>query len=655
MRLVLDINNPSLDSVNLYLPEAGGRYGELRNGNLSQPADHQIQHLAPAFPLDLKAGQNIRAYLSVQSLRSSLFMPVVLHERENFRRNANRDYLQVGAFLGLPGIILCHALMLLFATRQVIYAYFTALIFFFVISQLILTGMGDSFLWSADGWINRTSLFYVRILYMIALNFFTLEYLGLKDRHRFYRYAIHLFSAVAFSMSVAYAIAPESKYPTLLGIQNLGQLAIFAGLFIISLILAICGSRQASIYLIVWGIFIAGVMGRTLMMHGVLPQNAFLVSIFFFGGGIGITILSLSLATQVNSLQKEKVLAQNEAIENKQKAIESLTQLSRFKDDFLAHTSHELRTPLQGIMGLTESLLNNVSDPSVRENADLIMQSARRLSHLIDDILDYSQMKERNLNLNLSDLDLRVQVEKVIRSLEFVSKNKGVPIFNKVRHEAIFVRADEQRLQQILFNIVGNALKYTAAGSISIDERVGDNQVEVSISDTGPGIAADQITEIFQRFGRINGGQTRGTGLGLTITKSLVELHGGHISVQAVVNEGSIFSFTMPLGQKPSEPKALTRPASIPEKTAGQKSDGDQYVLIVDDDPFIQRSTAEHLRRRGFEVALANDGASARQYLERSPPPCFWSSISCCLTYRALCFVRNSERNIQPKTYQFSC
>lgn len=620
IRLVLDVSYATLESVNLYYPDANGEYRELKNGSVIRREDRQIPYLTPAFPLKLKARQQIRAYLSVQSLRSSLFIPVVLYDHEAFGEKANREYLKVGAFFGLLAIVVCHALFLLAATRQVIYAYFVAMVFFFIVSQLAITGMGGNFVWSADAPINRNGLFYARIFYMIALNFFTIEYLGLKRAKRFFRYIIHALSAIALPLIAAYAVAPEGKYPLLIGIQNYLQFAMLGTLFVISLIQAIRGSREGIIFLVVWGVFIAGAMGRTLMMQGILPQNQFLVSIFFFGGGIGITILSLALASQLNRLQREKVLAQNESLESKQKAIDSLTQTSRFKDAFLAHTSHELRTPLQGIMGLTEDLLARVQDAPARENADLIMQSARRLSNLINDILDYSRMKERDITLNLTDLDLGVQVVKVIRSLDFIAKSKAVPVFNAISPGAFFVRADEQRLQQILFNLIGNAIKFTIAGSVSIKAVPERELIAISIADTGRGIKVELLDEIFERFARIEGQPVAGTGLGLTITKSLVELHGGKIRVESTADQGSTFTFTLPAATN----SAVQPPAPEPEFYTEQEPVthlGSRYVLIVDDDPFILRSTSEHLRRRGFEVATAHDGISARCFFERTIPP----------------------------------
>ena len=620
IRLVLDVSYATLESVNLYYPDANGEYRELKNGSVIRREDRQIPYLTPAFPLKLKARQQIRAYLSVQSLHSSLFIPVVLYDHEVFGENANREYLKVGAFFGLLAIVFCHALFLLVATRQVIYAYFVAMVFFFIVSQLVITGLGGNFVWSPEASINRNGLFYARILYMLALNFFSIEYLGLKHGRRFFLVAVYASNAAAASIIAIYAVAPETRHPALIGIQNYAQFGMLGALFVISLLLAMRGSREGIIFLVVWGVFIAGAMGRTLMMQGILPQNQFLVSIFFFGGGIGITILSLALAGQLNRLQKEKVLAQNESLESKQKAIDSLTETSRFKDTFLAHTSHELRTPLQGIMGLTEDLLARVQDAPVRENADLIMQSARRLSNLINDILDYSRLKERDITLNLVDLDLGVQVVKVIRNLDFIAKSKAVPVFNAISPGAFSVRADEQRLQQILFNLIGNALKFTIAGSISIKAVPERELIAISIADTGRGIKAELLNEIFERFARIEAQPAAGTGLGLTITKSLVELHGGKIRVESTVNQGSTFTFTLPSATT----SAVQPPAPEPEFYTQQEPVthlGSRYVLIVDDDPFILRSTSEHLRRRGFEVATAHDGISARCFFGKEIPP----------------------------------
>lgn len=382
------------------------------------------------------------------------------------------------------------------------------------------------------------------------------------------------------------------------------------------------GYRSARYVFLAFFSWVMGILLILLRNWDILPNNFITTHAVPIGSMLEISLFSLALADRVNLIKAERAQAQREALESQMQAVESLKKADAIKDTFLAHTSHELRTPLQGIMGLTEGLLANVTDMAARENAGLILQSARRLSHLINDILDYSRMKERDLILNLADLDLGVQVEKVIRSLEFVSRSKGVPIFNNIRPKIFFVRADEQRLQQILFNIIGNGVKFTSNGSVTVDAGPEAGYIAVHISDTGSGIAENQVAEVFQRFGRLDESQASGTGLGLTITKSLVELHGGKISLKSELNKGTTFTFTLPVGAT-----ATVLPDAVPSTRDMIPQAGDiipgqgKYVLIVDDDPFILRSTAEHLQRRGFEVVTAHNGAMARQYLTHSVAP----------------------------------
>lgn len=621
--LVLDISYAILERVNFYFQDPLKKeITEMHNGTLVAAEQRPIKNLTPAFPLTLQPLEKKRIYFSVQSLRSSIFTPAILMRQSTFREKAGSDGLLIGLFFGLMTIIVCYALILYFSLRQSLYLYFLGFAFFFSLTSLIMTGIGHSYLWRSDGWLNRTGLFYFHLGYLTALNFFAIDYLNLKATFPIARIALIGAGIGNAFIAIGFIIVPDAVFPGMIFVENFFGLTQTILVLLTALLLAVKGSRRGLIFLTGWSLFIFGAVGRVLMMHGAIPLTDFVIWSFWFGPGVGIAILSFALADQLTLLQREKSEAQGEALQSKQVAIDSLTQMNRFKDDFLAHTSHELRTPLQGIMGLTESLLANVTDASAREDADLILQSARRLSHLINDILDYSNMKERDVKLNLIDLDLGVQIAKVIRSLEFVSRNKGVPIFNNISPHTFFVRADEQRLQQILFNTVGNALKFTITGSVTVNARTEGRQVAVSVSDTGPGIAADQIPEIFHRFGRVNDNQAGGTGLGLTITQSLVELHGGKISVQSVVGNGSTFIFTLPSGQKPAESPILTPSAYHSEASvAAQKLNAHKFVLIIDDDPFILRSTSEHLRRRGFEVVTAHDGASARRHLKASVPP----------------------------------
>lgn len=245
-------------------------------------------------------------------------------------------------------------------------------------------------------------------------------------------------------------------------------------------------------------------------------------------------------------LQKEKTLNAK------------LIQFDQMKDTFLANTSHELRTPLNGIIGLSETLQSSLQAQLSKEQAhsfDMIIQSGRRLAHLINDILDMSKLGKQNLSLNCQALELSPLVDTVLTLSSPLIGNKNLRLINAVDLDTPPVFADNNRLQQILLNLVSNAIKYSATGNITVKATHSRSWVSVHVYDMGLGISESQQAVIFDSFIQAHEGDARhfeGTGLGLSITKQLVELHGGNIHVDSELGKGSHFWFEL----KTADPKA---------------------------------------------------------------------------------------------------
>lgn len=229
---------------------------------------------------------------------------------------------------------------------------------------------------------------------------------------------------------------------------------------------------------------------------------------------------------------------------------ERLLSLDKLKDEFLAKTSHELRTPLVGIIGLTETLMDGVHgqpSPQAVRLLRLIRDSGRRLAHLVDDILDFAKLKNNDLHIRPAAVDVARLTELVVLLLRPLADRKGLKLENQVPG-GLFVRADENRLQQILHNLVGNAIKFTEQGSIAVSAEPAGSFVTIRVTDTGIGIPEDELERIFESFEQLESAMEHhgGTGIGLAIAKQLVELQQGRIGVTSRVGEGSEFFFTLP-------------------------------------------------------------------------------------------------------------
>lgn len=259
-------------------------------------------------------------------------------------------------------------------------------------------------------------------------------------------------------------------------------------------------------------------------------------------------LATLGLISLVLHLQLRK-----QAYEREHTLNQRLRELDKLKDEFLANTSHELRTPLNGIIGLSESLLDGAGGPvpePMTKYLQMIAYSGKRLANLVNDILDFSRLKDHALQLHRRPVNVHESVQILLKMTEPLVGKKSLELINAVPESLPPVFADEGRLQQILYNLVGNAVKFTDRGSIVVSAKQEHDQVVIDVVDTGIGIPADQVNKIFESFGQVDGTDNRqygGTGLGLAITKRLVELHGGAISVSSIFGVGSRFRVRLPV------------------------------------------------------------------------------------------------------------
>jgi signal transduction histidine kinase len=234
-----------------------------------------------------------------------------------------------------------------------------------------------------------------------------------------------------------------------------------------------------------------------------------------------------------------------------------LETASRHKSDFLATMSHELRTPLNAIIGFSEVLHEQMfGELNERQLAYVkdVLEAGRHLLSLINDVLDLAKIEAGKMNLELKEVDLPDLLRSAVSMQSERASRRGLALNLATEPEQITISADERRVRQIVFNLVSNAVKFTPAdGRIDVSARLDDGQVEIAVADTGPGIAAEDLETIFEEFEQAGDGkQEEGTGLGLPLSRRLVELHGGRLWAESTPGHGSTFRFTLPTRQEVS-------------------------------------------------------------------------------------------------------
>lgn len=324
-----------------------------------------------------------------------------------------------------------------------------------------------------------------------------------------------------------------------------------------------------------------------------------------------------------------------------------LEELDKIKDEFLANTTHEIRTPLHGIIGITESILDGAVGElteGMHQNLSLIEVSSKRLSHLVNDILDFSKLKNRDIALQKTPVDLATIVDIVLDVTKPMLGKKDVKIINAIAPDTPLVWADENRLQQILFNLTGNAIKFTNEGVIRIDAFSSGienepKRVKIIVSDTGIGIPQDKINHIFESFEQVNGTISReysGTGIGLSIVKQLVDLHGSEVLVESEPGKGSSFSFTLPLSESQDKNQLKHRESegevkvnrtfiddifSNDDKKAEKEIPGENFlslstILVVDDDPVNIQVVKNFFCNEDCTVIVSTNGEEALSLIQ---------------------------------------
>ena len=234
---------------------------------------------------------------------------------------------------------------------------------------------------------------------------------------------------------------------------------------------------------------------------------------------------------------------------------QELETASRHKSDFLATMSHELRTPLNAIIGFSEVLHEQMfGELNERQRAYVedVLEAGKHLLSLINDVLDLAKIEAGKMELELSEVPITEVLRSAVSMHSERASRAALELSLAVEPEEIMVSADGRRVRQVVFNLVSNAVKFTPPGGrVDVFARLDDGEVEVAVADTGPGIAPDQLETIFEEFKQATDGkQFEGTGLGLPLSRRLVELHGGRLWVESAVGSGSTFRFTLPTRQE---------------------------------------------------------------------------------------------------------
>lgn len=359
--------------------------------------------------------------------------------------------------------------------------------------------------------------------------------------------------------------------------------------------------------------------------------NADLFVAAYYPFDLIVSFFSLALLWSVKFLR---------ATENTKRLAEVLQQADRNKDEFLSVTSHELRNPLHGMINIAQTVIDSAKhelDDKHKKDLELLISVGRRMSFLLNDLMDLDRLRANAIRLEMNSIRVQSVASVVLDMLQFMTDGKKIRLFNEIPDGFPAVKADENRLLQILFNLLHNAVKYTHEGSVSISAELRDGMAHIHIQDTGSGMDEETQRRIFQPYERGDADQTGaegGLGLGLSISTQLIELHDGTLSVHSKEDLGSVFTFTLPLASSVDQPiiTAEEYSATLAGREIAAADSNSTHetillpprsttkatrILVVDDDAVNLKILNNLLSAEPYDIVSVSDGREALALLNR--------------------------------------
>ena len=599
---------PNMQDAAYHLPRADGTgFDVIRTGTRHPFDTRDIPYHHLVFDLPLPAGTETTVYLRFRNNWAMTF-PLTLLTPDAFIRYSRLDYLLLGLAYGAILLLIIYNLFLWFALQERNYGYFVGVLACMLPAHVVYEGLAGEYWWPDSPHLTDLGILVFIPAISILGMMFAISFLNTRKRSPAGHLVIVGFIGAWGLLITALPFLDSSGLPRVVMPLRLANSLVFTG---INYLIWRRGYRPARYFFLAWLMTAMTFIPFAMVRLGIMPSFSLAEQGIRFGMILTGLFLSFALADRIQNLQRE--IFEHQKTESRlQLAKASAEAASQAKSRFLSMMSHELRTPLNAILGYAELLQRKTRmDALAYDGLKTIEHSGHHLLQLIEDLLDLAKIEAGKIEPAAAPFSLPEQLDRVAAMIRVRAHEKGLAfVWNPPPDLPDMVVGDARRLRQVLLNLLGNAVKFTREGRVCLDVvSLEANHLRFSIEDTGPGVPPDRTAEIFSPFVRLeeSGDTTEGTGLGLSLSRSMVRLMGGDLHVESAGAGGCAFRFTVSL---PEVADREASPLEMPPPIVGIRGNP-KRVLIVDDDADNRRMLGHTLESLGFQVAEAENGREA--------------------------------------------
>jgi signal transduction histidine kinase/CheY-like chemotaxis protein len=630
---------PVTDNVNLYL-YTGQKLTTQKSGDKVNFNERSVANRKTVFKVELAPGQLTNAYLEVKNDGEKNSLPLVLISQQKMLQDTYQDQLIMGVFYGVLFVIAITYFFFYFALREKSFLYYSLYVTFVGLCQFALDGFFHQYIDQSDSWINLHAVIITAIFGAYFFGKYSEIILDIKEKHKRIEFSfkvLYLALALVLAGVILFPGFLKFAYPLVNILTLSGMVLIF-----VSIIVLLRNKQHIDIYY-AGGIFILFIciLIAVLFNFGVFPDDISTDNITKPGIGLEIIALSLSMANRIYLLKTKQEEMQTIALQKSE-------EMNDMKSYFLSNMSHELRTPLNAILGLASIMETETNPEKIRENCEIIKYASHGLISSVNDILDFSKIEKGELKLESLNFKIFDVLEKIKIGTQKQAEDKGLTFeFETNITPAITITGDPIRLEQIIYNLISNAIKFTPNGRVVLHafSKIEDNlmRLDITIKDSGIGIPKEKLAAVFGLFSQTQLDNKRkygGFGIGLSVVKALVDLHNGAIKLESKIDNGTtcFVSMVYPVIAEIDKVKNL-----FPTDHYNLLG---KHVLVVEDNQMNQMVLKMLFRKwENTNVSFANDGAEGLLALKNNEIDVVLMDLQMPVMdgYEAIMAIRNGE------------